>query len=115
MIMNKSCSLATRMMCENPNWKREVMKTIEGHFYYKCGFIKISKKFLTLKELSELAISIGIVSHKETDSWAYGVEEVENKLFCRLKPLLPWGTFVSRKKRKGRGIKYFLNGPGFLA
>ena len=80
MIMNKSCSFATRMMCENPNWKREVKKTIEERFYYKCGFIKIRKKFLILKELSKLAISIGIVSHKETDSWVYGVEEIENKL-----------------------------------
>ncbi|MCP4262314.1 MAG: hypothetical protein GY774_33155 [Planctomycetes bacterium] len=113
MIIEKPCSAATRMMCENPNWKREVQKTIEEHFYYKCGFIKISNKFLTLKELSKLAISIGIVSPNETDRWVYGVEGVENKLSRRLKPLLPRGTFLSRKKRKGRSIKYFLNGPGF--
>lgn len=115
MIIDKSCSLATRMMCENPNWKREVKKTIEEHFYYKCGFIKISKKYLTLKELSKLAISIGIVSYNETDSFAYSAEEIENKLCRRLKPLLPWGTFVCHKKKKGRSIKYFLNDYGFSA
>ena len=103
------------MMCENPNWKREVKKTIEEHFYYKCGFIQISNKYLTLDELSKLAISIGIASPNETVSWVYTAEEIEKKLCRRLKPLLPRGTFLSRKKMKDQSIKYFLNKPGFPA
>lgn len=97
-------------------WWESARKEFCEKFDYESKGLKDSSNALTLKELEDLVISLGLISPDEADHSRYNVTETEKKAIDSINQLMLEGYLIEGEGRISKGnMRYTLRRASFVS